>query len=227
MHLPEGVFVESTPVLVGTWAIAIAGIGGGSRRFSRGLPEESASLVGVLGAFVFAAQMVNFPLPGPGGVSAHLTGTALLTILLGPSLAMVTMAAVLLVQALLMNDGGLIVYGANVTNLAVLPALASAAMLRAIPARLRYSWGAIVGVAAVSIAVASLACGLELVLGAGLDAEVVLLGLLTTQGIVCIAEGLITAFAFRAIASILGSRTPRWPLVAHDRGGSLDEGRLS
>lgn len=211
MHLPDAVIVESTPVIVGTWAVAVAGIAWGSRRFSRAVPEESAALVGVLGAFVFAAQMVNFPLPGPGGVSAHLTGTALLTVLLGPALSIVTIAAVLLVQALLMNDGGLIIYGANVTNLAVLPALTAALFLRSVPARWRHSSIAIAACAALSIAVGSLACGIELILGAGLDVEVVAAGLLTTQGIVCIAEGIITAFAFTAIRSILGARTPRWP----------------
>ena len=79
--------------------------------------------MGVMGAFVFAAQMVNFTLPGMPGTSGHLGGGVLLAILLGPSAGIVTMSAILIVQCLLFQDGGLLALGCNIINLGVVPCL--------------------------------------------------------------------------------------------------------
>jgi len=79
--------------------------------------QGPVALAGILGAFVFAAQMINFSIPGTGS-SGHIGGGLLLAILLGPHLAFLTMAAILLIQALFFADGGLLSYGCNVFNLA-------------------------------------------------------------------------------------------------------------
>lgn len=79
--------------------------------------QKPVALAGILGAFVFAAQMINFSIPGTGS-SGHIGGSLLLTILLGPHLAFLTMAAILLIQALFFADGGLLSYGCNLFNLA-------------------------------------------------------------------------------------------------------------
>ncbi|WP_248342376.1 energy-coupling factor ABC transporter permease [Anaeromyxobacter paludicola] len=98
-------------------------VAGAARRLSRE-PDQArrVPLMGVLGAFVFAAQMVNFAIPGTGS-SGHLAGGLLLSVLLGPSAALVVMASVLLVQALFFADGGLLALGCNLFNMGVWPAL--------------------------------------------------------------------------------------------------------
>jgi cobalt/nickel transport system permease protein len=78
--------------------------------------------MGVLGAFLFAAQMINFSIPGTGS-SGHLTGGILLAVLLGPHAAFLTVASVLMVQALFFADGGLLALGCNLFNLGVIPCL--------------------------------------------------------------------------------------------------------
>lgn len=125
MHLPDGLLrpLVFAPLLAGG-AVAV----GWAARACRRLGEERAPLMGVLGAFVFAAQLVNVPVGV--GTSGHFLGTALLTFLLGWAPAVVTMTAVLLLQALVLQDGGLTALGANVLNLAVAPALVAALLNR-------------------------------------------------------------------------------------------------
>ena len=93
-----------------------------ARRAQRGFEESKAPLLGVMGAFVFAAQMINFPVGI--GTSGHLVGGALLACTLGPSAAGVVMTAILAIQALVFQDGGILALGANVINMAVLGVLA-------------------------------------------------------------------------------------------------------
>ena len=209
MHIADGVITDPA-VLAGTWILGGGGILVASRAFARDQGEERAALVGVLGAFVFAAQMVNFPLLGLP-VSTHLVGTGLITCLLGPAAAIVVIAAVLLVQALLLQDGGVIAYGANALNLAVAGALAAAIVIRAVPARIR-GHGAVGAAAAVAAVFASTAaCSLELILGADLDPRLVIAGLGTSQALSAVWEGAITVLSLAAIRAILGRGTPVWP----------------
>jgi len=99
-------------------------------------------LMGVMGAFVFAAQMINFTLPGMPGASGHLGGGVLLAILLGPAAGIVAMAAILIVQCLLFQDGGLLALGCNVINLGVIPCLLGSWLYRVLlgPATSAAAW---------------------------------------------------------------------------------------
>lgn len=121
MHLPNVVLspaVAGVTLLGGATAVAVS-----SRLAAKRLDESRLPMMGVLGAFVFAAQMINFPiLPG---VSGHLCGGALLAILLGPASAIVVMSAILTIQCLVFNDGGLLALGANIINLGVVSCLVS------------------------------------------------------------------------------------------------------
>jgi cobalt/nickel transport system permease protein len=92
-----------------------------AKKVKKEISDKKIPLMGVLGAFIFAAQMINFTIPGTGS-SGHLGGGMILAILLGPHAAFLVMASVLLVQALFFADGGLLAYGANVFNLGVFPA---------------------------------------------------------------------------------------------------------
>ncbi len=91
-----------------------------AKKIDKDFPEQKIPLMGVLGAFVFAAQMINFAIPGTGS-SGHLGGGMLLSILLGPHAGFLVMTSILTIQALLFADGGLLALGCNIFNLAVLP----------------------------------------------------------------------------------------------------------
>jgi len=91
--------------------------------------------MGVMGAFVFAAQMINFTLPGMPGTSGHLGGGVLLAILLGPAAAIITIASVLIVQCLVFQDGGLLALGCNVINMGLVPCLLGWVLYRGIAGR--------------------------------------------------------------------------------------------
>jgi len=111
-----------SPAVGATMWIASAGaIAFSSARLGREGDDRKAPLMGVLGAFLFAAQMINFSIPATGS-SGHLSGGLLLAILLGPCAAFLTIASVLVVQAFFFADGGLLALGCNIFNLGLLPA---------------------------------------------------------------------------------------------------------
>lgn len=120
MHIPDGFL--STPVWATLDAAAAPAVIYLTRRAQRSLEENKVPLLGVLGAFVFAAQMINFPV-GPG-TTGHLVGGALLAFTLGPAPASVVMTAILAIQALVFQDGGILALGANTINMAVMGVLA-------------------------------------------------------------------------------------------------------
>jgi cobalt/nickel transport system permease protein len=103
------------------WAVSAGAIAYCSKKSRQQLDDRKVPLMGVLGAFLFAAQMINFTIPATGS-SGHLGGGLLLAILLGPSAAFLTIASVLMVQALFFADGGLLALGCNLFNLGVVPA---------------------------------------------------------------------------------------------------------
>lgn len=106
----------------GFWAASTVALAIAARKIRARLDDRLVPLMGVLGAFVFAAQMVNFTIPGTGS-SGHIGGGMLLAVLLGASPALLVVASVLTVQALFFADGGLLALGANIWNLGVYPCL--------------------------------------------------------------------------------------------------------
>jgi len=115
MHIPDGFL--STPVWAGLDLAAVPVVGYLVRRTQAEFDDARVPLLGVMGAFIFAAQMINFPVGV--GTSGHLVGGALLALTLGPCAASVVMTAILVVQALVFQDGGITALGANVINMAV------------------------------------------------------------------------------------------------------------
>jgi len=120
VHIPDGFL--ATPVWATLDVAAAPAVLYAARRAQRGFEESQIPLLGVLGAFVFAAQMINFPV-GPG-TSGHLVGGALLAFTLGPAAATVVMTAILAIQALVFQDGGILALGANIANMALAGVLA-------------------------------------------------------------------------------------------------------
>lgn len=115
MHIPDNFL--STPVWAALDAVSISAVGLMVKRASRDLEEVRIPLLGVMGAFVFAAQMINFPVGA--GTSGHLVGGALLASTLGAAPAVLVMTTIIAIQALVFQDGGILALGANVFNMAV------------------------------------------------------------------------------------------------------------
>jgi len=119
MHMADALL---SPAVGGTmWAVSAGAIISCSRKLRKEMDGGKAPLMGVLGAFLFAAQMINFTIPATGS-SGHLGGGLLLAVLLGPAAAFITIASVLVVQALFFADGGLLALGCNIFNLGFFPA---------------------------------------------------------------------------------------------------------
>lgn len=126
MHVPDGLL--SAPVALASAALSTLALGAAVARSRTGASPRATALRGVTAAFVFAAQMLNFPVAG--GTSGHLVGGALAAILVGPAAAVVVMTAVLVLQCLVFADGGLLALGANVLDMAVIHPLVGYGLYR-------------------------------------------------------------------------------------------------
>ncbi|MBI4575703.1 MAG: energy-coupling factor ABC transporter permease [Planctomycetes bacterium] len=193
MHIPDGLLAPE--VWLPLAGVAAAGCALAARRTASTLDDRRVPLMGVLGAFVFAAQMVNFPV-GPG-TSGHLAGGVLLAALLGPAAAALVMACVLVLQCLLFADGGLTALGANVVNLALLAVygghLLRRVLLRVLPesaATFLAAWASVV-TAAAAVALEAAASGHRL--------EAWLPLMVGVHAVVGLGEGAITVAALRAV----------------------------
>ena len=120
MHIPDGFL--STATVATTYAVSAGAIAYSLRQSNRKLEERHVPLLGMMGAFIFAAQMINFPVAG--GTSGHLVGAALAAILLGPWAAALVMSSVIIVQSLIFQDGGLLTMGANIFNMGIVASFA-------------------------------------------------------------------------------------------------------
>jgi cobalt/nickel transport system permease protein len=161
MHIPDG-FLD-TPVWVGAIPVATAGVAYALRRSREDASDAQVPLLGVVGAFVFAAQMINFPVAP--GASGHLAGGVLAAMLLGPHAAAVVMTVVLTLQCLVFQDGGVTALATNIVNLALIATYAGYGVATLV-GKLGGSYrrpGIAIG-AWLSVMLASAACATELAL---------------------------------------------------------------
>jgi cobalt/nickel transport system permease protein len=201
LHIPDGFL--SFPVSAVMYVLAAVMVGLAVRRVGRDQDESTAPLLGVLAAFIFAGQMMNFPVAG--GTSGHMLGGALAAILVGPWAAVIIMAAVVGVQALVFQDGGLAVLGANVFNMGVVTAFAGAAVFLAVTrvaGRGRRSvLAAGFGAAWVSVMLAAVLTSVQLALSDTSPWSVVFPAMLGVHALIGIGEGLITSAAIALVVS--------------------------
>jgi len=201
LHAPDGFF--SVPVAALMWAIAIVVIAVSVRRVGHSFDERAIPLMGVTAAFIFAAQMVNFPVVG--GTSGHLLGAVLAAILLGPWAGTLVMASVIAVQSLLFQDGGLLAMGANIVNMGLIGTIGGYAIYRTVAGLLggeergRMPAAAIAAWCAVMLGAA--ATSFELVISGTTTLVVVLPAMLGTHLFIGIGEALITVGALALIKS--------------------------
>lgn len=203
MHIPDGFL--SAPVAVASATLSVAAVAAGARRSHALLGSRAVARMGVTAAFVFAAQLINFPVAG--GTSGHLVGGVLAAVLLGPSAAVIVMTAVLTMQCLVFGDGGLLSLGANILNMGVIHPIVGFAVYQVVvglPSGRRP--GDVRRVAAVAFAswvatiVAAATCAGELALSGVAAPGFVLLAMVGVHLAIGLGEALITALV---VASIL------------------------
>ncbi|HET6597526.1 MAG TPA: energy-coupling factor ABC transporter permease [Anaerolineales bacterium] len=196
LHIPDG-FLSFT-VSVICWVISAITIGMAVSRSNKSLGERQIPLMGVMAAFIFAAQMINFPVAG--GTSGHLLGGALAAITLGPWAGMLVMTAVIAVQALLLQDGGLLVMGANILNMGLITAAIGYGLYRGVSTGSRSLKLAVAGIAAwLSVMAGALFTSLQLWLSGTSQLQVVIPAMLGVHALIGVGEALITVAALMFI----------------------------
>jgi cobalt/nickel transport system permease protein len=196
MHIPDGFL--NLPISLITWGVAIALIFLALNRVQAEYQERTVPLMGVCAAFIFAAQMINFPIPG--GTSGHLLGGTLAGVLLGPWAGSLVMAVVFIVQAALFQDGGLTVLGANIVNMGLVGTFAGYYLYRSLRFLLGFNhWRGMAPATAIaawsSVFVASLLCAIQLWLSGTVPLMVGLTAMAFWHLLIGIGEAVITLIA--------------------------------
>ncbi len=196
LHIPDGFL--SLPVSLSCWVISIGLIALSLNRVQSDYQERAVPLMGVCAAFIFAAQMINFPIPG--GTSGHLVGGTLAGALLGPWAGSLVVAVVFIVQAVLFQDGGITVLGANIFNMGLIGTFGGYYLYKAIRFALgRDTWrGMLAGTAVaawVSVVVSAVVVAVQLALSGTVPLGVALAAMIFWHILIGIGEALITVVA--------------------------------
>jgi cobalt/nickel transport system permease protein len=203
LHIPDGFL--STGVATFFYLVTIVFLAIAIRQTSKTYKESTAPLMGVLAAFIFAAQMMNFPVAG--GTSGHMLGGALAAILVGPWAAIIIMSCVVGVQALVFQDGGLAALGANIFNMGIATAFVGYGVyllcVRAAGLRKPVILFGTFAAAWISVMVAAFLTSAELAISNTSDWDVVLPAMLGVHALIGIGEGLISA---GAVAVVMATR---------------------
>ncbi len=204
MHIPDG-FIDA-PVSAAAGLTALAGVGICLRRAGRELDDRAAPMAGLVAVYVFAVQMLNFPVAA--GTSGHLLGGALAAILVGPWTGALAVSVVLIVQALMFADGGLTALGLNVVNMALVTVAVAWPVFRVLVRTTRRSRGAWVVAsfvsALVSVPASAMAFTIEYAVGGAgtFSVGTVAAAMFGTHLLIGVGEGLITALTIGAVLSV-------------------------
>ncbi|MFC0038682.1 energy-coupling factor ABC transporter permease [Actinomadura rayongensis] len=204
MHVPDG-FIDA-PVSAGAGVVAVAGVALALRGARRELDDRTAPLAGLTAAFVFAAQMLNFPVAA--GTSGHLLGGTLAAILVGPWTGVLCVSVVLLVQGLLFADGGLTALGVNIINMAFVTVLVGYGLfrllLRVLPRTRAAAAGAAFAGAVVSVPAAAVVFTGIYALGGTTDVSIgkVAAAMIGVHVLIGIGEALITALTVSSVLAV-------------------------
>lgn len=191
MHIPDGFLAPNA--WVPAWGIAIGWISYCLKRTRAILNDKTIPLMGVMSAFIFAAQMVNFPIAG--GTSGHLLGGVLAGVLLGPYAGSLVIAVVLSTQCLIFQDGGITALGANIVNMSLIGTGGGYLIYKMINSILPGTAGKKIGILTASwfsVLLAATACSLELAFSGTIPLKVVLAAMVGVHAIIGIGEAIIT-----------------------------------
>ena len=199
MHIPDGFLNVATAAT--TYAASTGGISYAVKEVNKNLKEKQVPLMGVLAAFIFAAQMLNFQVIG--GTSGHLIGAALAAILLGPWAAVLIMTCVLIAQCLIFQDGGLLALGANIFNMAFIASFSAYFIYKLFTSLFGDNKkgrliGGVVGAWA-SVFLASITCAVELAISGTSPWQVVLPAMGGIHALIGIGEAIITGAALSLV----------------------------
>jgi cobalt/nickel transport system permease protein len=203
MHIPDGIINGATSA--GFGVVAAGGLGVAVRRTRQHLTERQVPLAALVAAFVFAAQMVNFPVIA--GMSGHLLGGVLAAVLVGPAAGLIVMSVVLIIQSLVFADGGLTALGLNIVDLGIVGAVGGYAIYRVVLGLLPSSDRSVplaAGVAAfISVPLAASAFVGQFAIGGTADVPIgaVLAAMVGSHVLIGIGEGVITAFVVGAVVA--------------------------
>jgi cobalt/nickel transport system permease protein len=201
MHIPDGFLTPN--VWAPAWLISIGGLGYCVKKTTLILKDRMVPLMGVVAAFIFAAQMLNFPVMG--GTSGHLLGGVLASILLGPFAGALALACVLIVQCLIFQDGGLTALGANIFNMSLIGAMLGYWIYLLINKSVKGNKGILAGAAVaswVSVVIASCACAIELGLSGTSPLSVALPAMLFVHAFIGIGEAIITCLVIGFVLKV-------------------------
>lgn len=191
MHIPDGFL--STGTLVPAWLLSIGGLGYSLKKAAQVMKDRVIPLMGVMSAFIFAAQMVNFPVMG--GTSGHLLGGVLAAVLLGPFAGAIVLACVLIVQCLIFQDGGLTALGANIFNMAIVGTMGGYLLYKGVSLLMPSRKGLMVATAIASwfsVFAAAGACALELAISGTSPLAMVVPAMAGVHAVIGLGESIIT-----------------------------------
>lgn len=225
MHIPDGFLNTGTSVVTGV--AAAAAVGYGLYKAREELDEKSVPLLALCAAFVFAAQMLNFPVAG--GTSGHFLGGVLAAVLLGPWLGSLVIALVLLIQCLGFADGGLTALGANIFNMAIIGTIVSYYIFYGAKALLPkgkpYFLAATGAAAWLSVMLASGACAVELAVSGTSPLGVALPAMLGVHAVIGIGEAIITVLVVSVVLAVRPDLVRTYDVVPKAAG--LEEAGVS
>lgn len=191
MHIPDGFLTPNT--WASAWLVSVGGIAYCLKKTACILKDKMIPLMGVMSAFIFAAQMLNFPVMA--GTSGHLLGGVLAAVFLGPFAGAVVLSCVLIVQCLVFQDGGLTALGANILNMALIGTMPGYLIYRIIRKIISGNKGIIIGAsiaAWLSVVLASIACSVELAVSRISPLRIVLPAMAGVHILIGIGEAVIT-----------------------------------
>lgn len=200
MHIPDG-FLEPR-VWVPLTAVSAGAVLSASRKIGKKMDEKMVPLMGVLAAFVFAAQMVNFPIGG--GTSGHLMGGVLIATIVGPYGGLVIMATILILQALLFQDGGITALGANIFNMGIVGAVFGYIVFKGINKLTGSTRFSLFTASWFSVVAASGAAAVELSLSKVVPITLSAPAMLGIHSIIGIGEGAVTIAALDLVSRVGG-----------------------
>ena len=198
MHIPDG-FLD-TKTVVTTTALSLTGVAAAWRQTKSSVEPQRIPLLGVTAAFVFAAQMLNFPVAG--GTSGHLMGAVLCSVLIGPGGAIIVMTSVLVVQCLLFADGGVLALGANIFNMGIVGTLTGSLFYHGLHRFFPSRRGRIAAVALASwssVVVASMCCAGELAWSGTVQWRIAFPAMTGVHAVIGVGEALISCLVIVAV----------------------------
>lgn len=199
LHIPDGFL--SIVISLFFWGLTILFVGLAIRRSQAELDESQIPMMGIMAAFIFAAQMINFPVAG--GTSGHLLGGALAAITLGPWAGILVMTSVVTLQGILFQDGGLLVMGANIFNMGILTTFVGFGLYRLALNRGKNTRLVVAGIAAfLGVLAAALMTSIQLWLSGTSPARIVFPAMIGIHTFIGIGEALITVAALSFIFKV-------------------------